>query len=285
MRIFIIGANGQLGTDLVKSLKIKHKVTGFTHKTLEISDYNSCLQLKKANPDVVINTAAFHKTDQCEDQPEKAFKVNGVGSKNISLITKDIDAITVYISTDFIFNGEKKEPYTEEDHPSPINTYGISKLAGELYAKQNPRHYIFRIASLFGAAGSSGKGGNFVETMITKAKTGQPIKVVNDMWMSPTYTKDAAIIITKILETKLPYGVYHIINDGYCTWYQFAYEIFKLVGLNPDLEPIKALQIKAKAKRPLFSALKSIKLPRYNIKIKKWQDALREYLVEKNHIN
>jgi len=118
---------------------------------------------------VIINTAAFHKTDQCEEEPLKTFSVNAIGAKNVATISKEINAITVYISSDYVFDGSKKEPYTEEDTPNPINTYGISKLAGELYTKQNPKHYIIRVASLFGVAGASGKGGNFVETMIKKA--------------------------------------------------------------------------------------------------------------------
>ncbi len=148
--------------------------------------------LKEHRPDVVINTAAFHKTDQCEEEPLKTFSVNALGARNIAMITKEIDATTVYISTDYVFDGSKKEPYTEEDIPAPINTYGISKLAAEHFTKQNPKHYIMRIASVFGKAGASGKGGNFVETMIAKAKKNESLTIIDDMWMSPTYTIDAA---------------------------------------------------------------------------------------------
>jgi dTDP-4-dehydrorhamnose reductase len=285
MKIAIIGSTGQLGTDLMKILQNEHEVIGLTHKDIEVSDYESCLILKKYKPEIIINTAAFHNTDQCEEEPLKAFSVNSIGAKNVATISKEINAITVYISTDYVFDGSKKEPYTEEDIPNPINTYGISKLAGELYTKQNPKHYIIRVASLFGVAGASGKGGNFVETMIKKALNKEAINVVDDIWMSPTYTKDAALIIKKILKVNLSYGVYHATNKGYCTWFQFAQEIFKLTGLTPIIKPIKTDQLQMKAKRPRFSALESVKLPKYGIQTRRWEEALKEYLIEKGYLS
>jgi len=283
MRIAIIGSNGQLGTDLVKVLRNDHEVIGLTHKEIEVSDYSNCLILKEYKPDVIINTAAIF-ADECEDEPLKAFQINTLGAKNVTTISREIDSIVVYISTDYVFDGEKNYPYTENDTPNPINTYGISKLAGELYTKQNPKHYILRVASLFGIAGRSGKGINFVETMITKAKKNEPVRVVDDIWMSPTYAKDAALLFKKILELKLPYGIYHATNKGYCTWFQFAVEIFKLTGINADLKPISTNQFQTKAKRPRFSALESIKLQEYGIKVRDWKEALRDYLLEKGHI-
>lgn len=283
MKIAVIGSTGQLGTDLMKTLNDDHELVGLTHQDIEIADYDSCLILKKHQPDIVINTAAFHKTDQCEKEPLKTFSVNALGARNVALISKEIATTAVFISTDYVFDGSKKEPYTEDDVPAPINTYGISKLAGEHYTRQNPKHYIVRIASVFGKAGASGKGGNFVETMITKAKKNETITVIDDMWMSPTYTKDAASILKGILELQLPFGVYHATNKGYCSWYQFAQEIFQLTGLNPTLTPIKTEQLSLKARRPRFSALKSIKLSRYNLEPREWKEALRAYLIEKGH--
>ncbi|MEM3705459.1 MAG: dTDP-4-dehydrorhamnose reductase [Candidatus Bathyarchaeia archaeon] len=284
MKIIVIGSTGQLGTDLMKMLKREHETIGLTHKEIEVTDYKSCQSIREHYPDVVINTAAFIKVDQCEEEPLKTFAVNAIGAKNVAAVSKDVGAATVFISTDYVFDGSKGEPYTEDDAPNPINTYGIAKLAGELYTKQNPKHYIIRVASLFGAAGASGKGGNFVETMIAKAKANEPIKVVDDMWMSPTYTRDAAETIKKVIELKVPYGVYHATNSDYCSWFEFAKEIFKITGLNPNLEPIKTQQLQMKAKRPQFSALKSTRLPRYGIVMRSWKDALREYLTEKGHI-
>ncbi|UCC58881.1 MAG: dTDP-4-dehydrorhamnose reductase [Candidatus Bathyarchaeum sp.] len=284
MKIVVIGSTGQLGTDLIKILENGHEVIGLAHKDIEITDYDSCLILKQHQPDIIINTAAFHKTDQCEEEPLKTFNLNAIGARNVAMISREMGASVVFISTDYVFDGSKSEPYTEDDIPFPINTYGISKLAGEHFTRQNPKHYIIRIASVFGAAGASGKGGNFVETMITKAKKGESITVVDDMWMSPTYTKDAALTLKGIIESKLPSGTYHATNSGYCSWYQFAEGIFQITGLNPDLTPIKTGQLSMKAKRPRFSALSSIKLSRYGIETRDWKDALRAYLIEKGHI-
>lgn len=284
MKIAVIGSTGQLGTDLVKTLGATHEVIGFTHNDIEVADYDSCLVLKKHQPDMVINTAAFHKTDRCEEEPLKTFSVNTLGARNLAMITKEIDATTVFISTDYVFDGSKKEAYTEDDVPAPINIYGISKLAAEHFTRQNPKHYIIRIASVFGKAGASGKGGNFVETIITKAKKNEPITVIDDMWMSPTYTKNASSTLKEIAEKQLPYGIYHATNKGYCSWYQFAEQIFQFTGLTPNLTPIKTDQLTMKAKRPRFSALKSIKLTKYGIEMPTWRKALREYLIEKGHI-
>ena len=284
MKIAVIGSTGQLGTDLVKILGAEHEVIGLAHKDIEVSDYGSCMILKKHQPDVIVNTAAFHKTDKCEEEPLKTFSVNVLGARNVALISEAIGAADVYISSDYVFDGLTKEPYTEEDVPAPINTYGISKPAAEHFTRQNSKHYIIRIASVFGVAGASGKGGNFVETMISKAKNNEPITVIDDMWMSPTYTKDAASIIKEIAENQLPYGVYHATNKGCCSWYQFAEQIFQFTGLIPDLTPTKTEQLTMKAKRPRFSALKSIKLPKHGIEVPTWQEALREYLIEKGHI-
>jgi dTDP-4-dehydrorhamnose reductase len=284
MKIAVIGSTGQFGTDLVKTLENGHEVIGLAHKDIEITDYESCTILKEHRPDIVIDTAAFHMTDKCEDKPLQTFNVNAIGAKNVSIVSKEIAATTVFMSSDYVFDGSKNEPYTEDDTPFPINTYGISKLAGELFTKQNPKHYIVRIASVFGVAGSRGKGGNFVETMITKAKKGESISVVDDIWMSPTYTKDASLILKRIVESKLPYGTYHATNSGCCSWYQFAECIFQLTGLNPILTPIISEQLTVKAKRPRFSALRSTKLSRYSIETREWKEALRAYLVEKGHL-
>ena len=284
MRIVVLGSNGQLGTDLMKALRDEHEVAGLAHQDIEVADYKSCLILKDHRPDIIINTAAFHKTDQCEEEPLKTFSVNAIGSRNVATIAREIEATNIFISTDYVFDGSKDKPYTENDAPNPVNTYGISKLAGELYTKQNPEYYIVRVASLFGVAGASGKGGNFVETMIKKAERNEPISVVDDMWMSPTYTRDAATTIRSMMQAKLPYGIYHATNRGYCTWFEFAEEILRLAGLNATLTPIKTSQSQAKARRPSFSALKSTKLPKHGIHVREWRKALADYLAEKGHL-
>jgi dTDP-4-dehydrorhamnose reductase len=284
MKIVIVGSTGQLGTDLMKILREDHELTGLTHEDIEVSNYDRCLTLKEHHPEAIINTAAFHRTDQCEEEPEKTFLVNAIGPKNVAKVSKEIGATTIFISTDYVFDGTKNRPYTEVDVPNPINTYGISKLAGELFTKQNPKHYVIRVSSLFGAAGASGKGGNFVETMITKAKRQEPIIVVDDQWMSPTYARDAAKTMKKIIESQLPFGTYHAANRGFCTWFQFTKRIFSLLNLNPALTPTKTSQLQVKAQRPKFSALRSTKLPKHGIQPRELAEALSDYLIEKGYM-
>lgn len=283
MRIVVIGSTGQLGTDIVQEFRGSHEVVGLTHRDVEITSPQSCMIIKQHQPDIVINTAAFHKTDACEEEPEKAFLTNAIGQKNITAISREIEAVTIFTSTDYVFDGMKNEPYSEDDAPNPVNTYGISKLAGEYYARQNAKHYVVRVASLFGKAGASGKGGNFVETMIDKARKNEKITVVNDIWMSPTFTKDAANAIKRIVESKLPFGTYHAVNEGYCTWFQFAEQIFRLLNLNPAITPVETTMLQMKARRPRFSGLKNAKLVDHGMQMRGWGDALLDYLVEKGH--
>ncbi|WP_287588094.1 dTDP-4-dehydrorhamnose reductase [Candidatus Borrarchaeum sp.] len=283
MKVAVIGAKGQLGSDLVKVFDAD-EVISLTHEEIEVEHLDSCKIFKKSTPDVIVNTAAFHKTDACEDNPEKTFLVNTIGAKNVAETCSELDAILIYISTDYVFDGNKGVPYNEYDTPNPINTYGISKLAGEFYTKLAEKYYVVRVASLFGVAGASGKGGNFVETMISKARSGQEIKVVDDIVMSPTYTKEAAIMVKNIVKNALPFGEYHVTNDGYCSWYEFAKTIFELLGTDVVLQPIKARSLNLKAKRPAFSALETVKLRKHALEMDTWKEALKKYLKEKGQI-
>ena len=284
MRVAIIGATGQLGSDIVKVFS--DKAVPLSHADIEVKNLFSCIKaLKEHSPDVVINCAAYVRVDDAEDFAEEAFAVNAVGAKNVASACEQIGAANVYISTDYVFDGTKSDPYIESDLPNPINAYGLSKYAGEIFTRNySSKFYIIRVSSLYGAKGARGKGGNFVETMIKKAKNGEEIKVVDDMIMSPTYTRDAAEMIKNIVEEKLPYGIYHVTNSGYCSWYEFARAIFELTNLNAELSPIKTSQLSLKARRPLFSALTSIKLEEHGLRMRDWKAALQDYLKEKGHL-
>jgi len=281
VKVAIIGSTGQLGTDLVKVFSTRHEVAALTHKDIEVENPASCKVIEEKRPDAVINTAAFHRTDDCEVYPERAFQVNAVGAKNVAEACNRIGAVCVYISTDYVFDGRKGVPYNEEDQPNPINTYGVSKLAGELFTRNYcEKHYVVRVASLFGVAGASGKGGNFVETMIGKARKGENIRVVDDVVMSPTYTMDAAVVLRSLLEGEADYGVYHITNSGYCSWFEFAKTIFELLDIDADLKPISSNDFALKARRPKFSALTSTR----GVRLRGWREALESYLKEKGHL-
>ncbi|CAI1492442.1 dTDP-4-dehydrorhamnose reductase [Thermococcus nautili] len=280
MRVAIIGANGQLGTDLVEVLKDEgFDVVPLTHRDLDVTVPESLKILKETKPDVIINTAAYVRVDDAELYPEKAFAVNAIGALNVARIAEEIDAINVYISTDYVFDGEKGKPYTEDDIPNPINVYGTSKLAGEIFTKNySGRHYIIRVASLYGRAGARGKGGNFVNWVIEKAKRGERLKIVNDQVMSPTHTLDVAKTLAEFLQLEPEYGVYHMVNEGYCSWYEFTKAIFEILSWKVEIEPIESSELNRLAKRPRFSALKNWELKNLGFKMRSWRDALQEYL-------
>lgn len=288
MRVLITGANGQLGTDLRRVLQ-DSEVIPLTHANLEITDLNSVKRVSnKHRPDVVINTAAYVRVDDCEAEQDKAFLVNALGAQNVAVVCQEICAKLVHISTDYVFGGENETrttPYTEFDPPVPPNIYGKSKLAGEnLVRHLCIRHFIIRSSGLFGVAGVSGKGGNFVETMLRLARERDELRVVNDQVFSPTYTKDLAEKMAELIKTEF-YGIFHITNRGSCSWYEFTKEVLRLAGLETPVIPITSDQYSQKAKRPSFSVLDNYHLRLLGMDdIRSWQEALKDYMREKGHI-
>ena len=211
MKVVVIGATGQLGSDLCKT-PVSFEVIPLTHRDIEITDIDSVKRVLTRHPvEVIINTAAFVRVDDCETDPDKAFLVNAIGARNVAVVAQEIGAKLVHISTDYVFGGEKETrttPYTEFDTPVPPNVYGRSMFAGEDFVRHLcHKHFIVRISALFGTAGSSGKGGNFIETMIRLAKERPELTVVNDQVFSPTYTKDLARKIAWLITTEY-YGTF-----------------------------------------------------------------------------
>jgi dTDP-4-dehydrorhamnose reductase len=282
MRVMVIGSSGQLGSELVNALH-SETVVALTHGDIDVTDSGSVhrsFELHK--PDIVINTAAFHRVDDCESQVEKAFQVNGFAVRNLALACREFKAALVHLSTDFVFGGERREPYIELDRPDPLNVYGASKLAGEyLLATVLPHHFIIRTCGLFGTGGSRSKGGNFVETMLRRAADGKPIRVVNDQVVTPTYTVDLARKICELIRTD-NYGLYHISSNGACSWFEFAQSIFELAGVEADLGPTTTEAIGARARRPPYSVLKNFRLERLGMDdLPCWKDGLKRYLAER----
>ncbi len=239
-------------------------------------------------PDVVINTAGFHRVDDCESAPDKGFQVNAMGARNVAVVSQELGAKLVHISTDYVFGGGNEPraiPYTEFDIPFSPNLYGKSKLAGEsLVQYLCTKHFIVRSSGLFGVTGFSGKGGNFVETMLRLAKERDELRVVNDQVFSPTYTKDLAGKIGHLIQTDY-YGIFHITNKGACSWYEFTKEILRLAGLKTPVIPITSDQYPQKARRPHFSVLDNYHLRLVGMDdMRPWPEALKDYLTEKGHI-
>ncbi len=279
MKVALLGANGQLGSDLVKTRPEGIELVPLTRKEIDVTNREQVDRvLSDIRPDLILNTTAYVKVDLAEEEPEKAFAVNAVGVKNLVDVCLKTGAVLVHISTDYVFDGKKiktKEPYTEEDLPNPINVYGISKYAGELIVRNYlEKYYVVRVASLYGRAGASGKGGNFVYTILNKARAGEPLRVVDDIYMSPTYTLDAAREIWSIIFKERPYGLYHVVNSGYCSWYEFAVKILEFAGIEARIEPVKHTEFPTRVRRPLWSPLASIK----GVALRPWEEALREFV-------
>jgi dTDP-4-dehydrorhamnose reductase len=283
--VAIIGPNGQLGTDLVKVFtNAKWKVLPITHVQLSVENQESVLSaLKNAQADWVINTAAFHKVDECEKDSQKAWEINTHGAKNVATVARDLGMRSVFISSDYVYSGDKGTSYSESDPVSPVNAYGHSKAAGEAVTlAASDKNLVVRIASVFGAAGSSGKGGNFVETIINKAKAGDPLSVVDDIVMSPTYTIDAAQKILELLNLDES-GIFNSTNAGSTNWFGFAQEILVQTELVTELNASKT-NWEAPLKRPKNSSLDISKIENLSVNSPDWSDGLRRYLLEKGHI-
>jgi dTDP-4-dehydrorhamnose reductase len=283
MKITLLGANGQLGRDLQPALQ-PYGVTPLTRNEVDVTDSERTRGvLMDLHPNVILNTTAYHRVDDCESQPELAFKVNALAVLDLVRIANDLDAVLVHISTDYVFDGTARKPYTEESQPFPLSVYANSKLAGEFLTRgMSKKYFLVRSCGLYGVAGSHGKGGNFVETMIAKARRGESIRVVNDQVMTPTYTVDLAHQIAAILPTT-HYGLYHMTNEGECTWYEFARAIFELSGIDADLSPTTSELYKSPAIRPRYSVLENARLKELGLnQMRHWRDALAAYLKEKS---
>jgi len=288
VKVAVTGANGQLGTDLCRALH-NFDVVSLTHADIEIADMTSVKKVMlKHKPAVIINTAGYVRVDDCEDERDKAFSVNALGARNVAVVAQELGARLIHLGTDYVFGGDeshKNNPYTEFDVPAPLNTYGRSMLAGEDFVRHLCcRHFIVRTSGLYGIAGSSGKRGNFVETMLKRARERDELRVVDDQVLSPTYTRDLAHKIAQLILTEY-YGIFHITNRGACSWYEFAVEILKQAGLRSPIIPITSDQFPRKARRPHFSVLDNYHLRLLGTDdMRPWQEALKDYLTAKGHI-
>ena len=286
MRILLFGANGQLAQDLKVALA-KDEVIDLTHTQVDICDARAVeAAAKKHQPDCLLNTAAFHRVDECEDQVGPSFAVNAAGVHNLVRVANQCGAVLAHFSTDYVFEGVQRKPRVETDTPNPQSIYALSKLAGELIVRRYAQKYfLIRTCGLYGQAGASGKprrwrgkGGNFVKTMLRLARAGKPIRVVSDQVLTPTNTKDLAEKFAPLLHTS-KYGLYHMTNTGECSWCDFAAEIFRLAGLTPDLQPTTSAAFGAKARRPAYSVLDNLAYRNAGFAdFRPWQDALADYL-------
>jgi dTDP-4-dehydrorhamnose reductase len=287
MRIAVIGAFGQLGSDLLPLLGDRAIALG--HAEIEITDADSVTTVLDARrPTHVINCAAYNLVDRAEDEPEAALRVNAIGPRNLARWCAARDVTLLHVSTDYVFgldatrnaglDATKCPPWTETDPVGPVSAYGNSKLAGEYFVRSLcPKHFVVRTCGLYGHRAARGKG-NFVETMLRLGRERPELRIVADQRCTPTSTADLARELVSIVQTE-SFGLYHATNAGECSWFEFASEIFRLANLPVKAVPIKAAEYGAKARRPDYSVLDCGKLARLiGSKMPSWHEALARYM-------
>jgi dTDP-4-dehydrorhamnose reductase len=284
MRIALIGADGQLGSELVTTL-VAHEVCPLYYPDFDITQPDSARdRLARLHPDVVINTAAFNRVDECEERPCEPFLVNAVAVRDLAAICHKSGSILVHFSSDYVFDGKKRTPYTEDDEPNPLSIYGLSKLAGEIFIRNiMERYFIIRTCGLYGESLGKDKGPNFVDIMLNLERTGKAIRVVHDQRVTPTSAAELAGQVAELIMTPR-FGLYHMTNEGECTWYEFAAAIFALLGRNPLLVPVDSKSYGARAPRPAYSVLENQRAKQAGLTgFSHWRKALADFLVKKGH--
>lgn len=265
-----------LGQDLAPLLEARHELLPVDLPEVDITDADAMARaVDTGKPDVVIHAAAFTAVDDCELQPERAFLVNSVGTRNVALASRRAGVPMLYISTDYVFDGGKDGPYLENDRTNPHNVYGKSKLEGEDHVRELvPRFWIVRTSWLFGPLGK-----NFVQTILGRVRAGEPLRVVDDQVGAPTYTVDLAAKLLEIVERGKT-GIYHVTNQGYCSWFEFSREIARQAGLaQAEISPVAASASERPARRPLNSRLANTRLTSEGLSLlPAWTDALGRYL-------
>lgn len=276
MKVLVTGVTGQLGYDVMKELERRRiQAEAASREQFDITDEAAVRSfIISARPDAIIHCAAYTAVDKAEDEPDLCRRVNADGTRNIAAACRDAGAKMIYISTDYVFPGVGMTPYEPGDPTGPLNVYGASKLAGEQAVKDLlERYFIVRISWAFGV-----RGKNFVKTMLNLARNHKELNVVNDQTGSPTYTADLAPLLCDMAETE-KYGVYHATNEGFCSWAQFAEEIFKDAELNVRVNPIPTSAYPLKATRPLNSRLSKACLDVAGFKrLPPWQNAVKRYI-------
>ena len=280
MRIVITGADGQLGTAMVREFSSDHEVVPLTIEDLDITDHAQVLaRVADLRPAVIINCAAYTNVDGAEDDPVAALGVNAFGVRSLGVAAASVGATLVHYSTDFVFDGRATQPYTEQDEPAPRSFYAASKLVGEWFAREAGRHYVLRVESLFGggAEGPAGRRAS-VDRIIDALLEGRDAPVFVDRTVSPSYIVDVARATRALLERSAPDGLYHCVNSGHCTWHDLGLEVARLLRVEARLVPVAVASVKLRAERPQYCALANRKLASAGFEMPSWQDALARYL-------
>lgn len=288
-KILLIGKNGQLGNEIAKDAGLfDFEVFPFDRDEIDVVNPPQLEgKMREIKPDIIINAAAYHVLPKCEEYPMEAMKINFIAVGEMAKLCKKYAAKFVTYSTDYVFDGKKGIPYTENDNPNPLQIYGMSKLAGE-YASlfSYPENtFVIRTCGLYGGkTGSPEKGGNFVLNIMEESRGKEIVEVSMEQTVSPTYAGDLSKATLQLLNNGAQPGIYHLINEGYCNWYEFAKAIFKLAKINKEIKPVDRNGLDGKVKRPKFSALINTKAKALGIKLPLWQEALQSYFYELSNL-
>lgn len=278
MKILVTGATGQLGHDVAEELaKRGHEPIGVGSADMDITSEEQVRKIfDRVRPEAVVHCAAYTAVDRAEDEPELCRRINAEGTRRIARFCREYGCKLLYISTEYVFEGEGERPWEPDDTPNPLNVYGQSKYEGEQAVQEClDKYFIVRISWVFGL-----HGGNFVRTMLRLGRERGAVKVVDDQIGSPTYTRDLSILLADMAESE-KYGIYHASNEGFCSWYEFAAEIFRKAGLRVDVTPVDSGSFPTKARRPHNSRINKDKIVKNGFnKLPPWQDALERYLRE-----
>lgn len=278
MRVLLFGGSGQLGSEILRLWR-DDEVVAPSSVEVDIRDHDAVrATVKRVAPEIVVNCTAYNKVDAAEREPDDAFALNAFAVEAMAQAASDADARFITFSTDYVFDGEKGEPYVETDRPNPQSIYGVSKLTGELLAeRQNRGALVIRVCGLYGLRTSTSKGYTFIDRIITRARAGEHIEVVSDQIVSPTYAAHVAATTRKLLETGTS-GVVHMVNEGAVSWYDFAVEAVRAAGVDAEIEPVSHTVWPSSVRRPPFSALKNARLASLGLSMPTWREGIAAYL-------
>jgi dTDP-4-dehydrorhamnose reductase len=281
MRILLIGASGQLGSDLIRN-DPGHDIVAPDRKELDVTQGDAIVvAIRDTRPDWVVNTAAFHNVPVCEEQPERAFRVNCIAVRDLALACEKHGARLMTFSTDYVFNGEQRKPYREEDRPAPLQIYGVSKLAGENMARAvaAERAVVVRTCGLYGRSGAASKGGNFVDKRVEDGRRVRAMDMGCDQIVCPTSTEDLSKAVYELMaRPSVESGIYHLVNEGECTWYEFTVSIYEYLDIEMKVNPVDRGGRTNSMRRPLYSVLANTRANALGITLPPWKDALKRYL-------
>jgi dTDP-4-dehydrorhamnose reductase len=275
MKVLLLGSSGQLGAAVSCLFAQDSQVVALSHGDLDITDDAKVhARVSAERPNVIVNCAAYNLVDAAEDRPVDALNVNAFAVRALAAAAAACGATFVHYSTDFVFDGLTDRPYTEHDAANPRSVYGSSKLLGEWFAADNTRHYVLRVESLFGRAPNGPERGS-AASIIQRLKSGEEARVFVDRTVSPTHVVDLAAATRAIVERRLPFGLYHCVNSGHCTWWEFAQEVARVIGGAPRLTPVTVDAVQLRAMRPKYCALSNEKLASLGVTMPDWRDALQ----------